>query len=387
MSETGNDCGHLICNNVSEIGHIEEILANILPRLPAKAAVVCKSVSKLWLGLISEPHFPELQLSFSRKNPKYIICPYSDSSDIVTHLYLMEGDGTIDREIPTPGFGNIFSPDIICFLNGLICCVNQDEREDMDIHIFNPTTQEIILLPKGSPSIDTPSVGLVFDPENNKYKLFRFFRDSYELEYGKYKCEVYSSDTATWTAISELKKGPKPNPNCPYYPSYVCVGGRMYWMVSSEVEFGIPDHILSVDMNENFLRIEFPSAMHEWTFLFELKGCLSLLRVDYPVYNPEAIDDIGPSMEIWDLINPEQSVWNLRGTLEIELELEIHYFNSVAAIKEEILFIIRFVDGSHCYCILNLQDYTWVVHYLDDEFDDCSPVAFPFVESLLPCHG
>lgn len=110
MSDAGG--ARVRYDNAAQIGHLEDILINIISRLPLKDAVACKIVAKHWLSMISEPKFSKLQLSHSQKNPNYIICPYPKGSDIVTHLSLMEGDGKIYRTLPLPDFETISSPDM-----------------------------------------------------------------------------------------------------------------------------------------------------------------------------------------------------------------------------------------------------------------------------------
>ncbi|KAI3457715.1 hypothetical protein Pfo_014378 [Paulownia fortunei] len=330
MSEIGSDCARVRCDYVPQIGYIEEILINILARLPVKTVVACKCVAKNWLRLISEPHFPVLQLSWSRKKPKYIICPYPDDSDIVTHLSLMEENGKISQNIPLSGFANICSPEMICFLNGLICSVDEDEDDlnEVNIRIFNPITRDTVLLPRGSPSVVIPSVGIAFDPKSNDFKAFRFFSDSSEEKHVKYKCEVYTSSSTAWRKISEYVERPDHNPFHLFCPYYASIAGIMYWFVWSQEEPGIPVRILSVDMNDKFSETDLPTILHQWRFLIELEGCLSVVHVDYPdFYAPGQQEDPKPYVEIYNLKSRE---CYLRTIAEIDVKY-IHSFNSVAA--------------------------------------------------------
>lgn len=67
MSDAG--CSRVRCDNAAQIGHLEDILINIISRLPLKDAVACKIVKKHWLSMISEPKFAKLQLSHPKKTP------------------------------------------------------------------------------------------------------------------------------------------------------------------------------------------------------------------------------------------------------------------------------------------------------------------------------
>ncbi|KAL0362066.1 UNVERIFIED_CONTAM: F-box protein [Sesamum calycinum] len=333
MSEIGNDRKRFRFDNATQIGYIEEVLINILARLPVKTVVACKTVAKHWLKLISEPQFPVLQLTWSRRKLKYIICPYPEDTDIITHLSLMEENGTISQTLPLSGFENICSPEMFCFMNGLICSMDEDDDlNEVNVRIFNPITQDTLLLPRGSPSLIVPSVGIAFDPKSNEFKAFRFF--------------------------SELK------------------------MKMLKDDPGTPLRILSVDMNDNFTEIELPTLLHQWSFLIEFEGCLSVVLMDYPdSYTASQHEDPRPYLEVYKFKNHK---WSLRAKAEMEL-MDIHSFNSVAARDNEIFLIIRLADDSFCYLIFDMAENSFRTLALSDSFEGYSPVAFPFAESLLKC--
>lgn len=379
MSEVGNECARLRSDYVPSIGYIEEVIINILSRLPVKTVVVCKCVAKHWLRLISEPRFPLLQLSWSKKKPKYIVCPYPEDYDTINHLCLLEDDGRI-IDVPLFGFEEVCSPEITCFLNGLACSVNEDcdGLNEVDINIFNPITRDSILLPRGSPSVVIPSVGISFDPKSNDFKAFRFFSDSSKGEVVKYKCEVYASGSTAWRRISEDVQRPRSSPVHPFCPYYASIAGTIYWFVWSRDRPGAPVRILSVDMNDSFAEINLPTQLHEWSFLTEIEGCLAVVHFN----NPEIYaHDPQPHLEVYKW---ENSRWHLRSKSFIDL-IDVHSFNSIAARDTEIFFIIRHEDESLCYLIFDIVEESYTTLDLDEQFEDYCPVAFPFVESLLKC--
>ncbi|KAK4397699.1 F-box protein [Sesamum angolense] len=381
MSEIGNDRKRFRFDNATQIGYIEEVLINILARLPVKTVVACKIVAKHWLKLISEPQFPVLQLTWSRRKLKYIICPYPEDTDIITHLSLDGGNGKISQTLPLSGFENICSPEMFCFMNGLICSVDEDDDlNEVNVRIFNPITQDTLLLPRGSPSLIVPSVGIAFDPKSNEFKAFRFFSEPSEDEDVKYKCEVYTSRSTAWRRISEDVERPDHNPFHPFPPYYASVAGSLYWFVWSEDDPGTPLRILSVDMNDNFTEIELPTLLHQWSFLIEFEGCLSVVLMDYPdSYTASQHEDPRPYLEVYKFKNHK---WSLRAKAEMEL-MDIHSFNSVAARDNEIFLIIRLADDSFCYLIFDMAENSFRTLALSDSFEGYSPVAFPFAESLL----
>ncbi|KAH6788632.1 hypothetical protein C2S51_003638 [Perilla frutescens var. frutescens] len=355
MSEIGNERALLRSDYVPPIGYIEEVIINILSRLP---------------------------LSWSAKKPKYVICPYPEDYDTINHLCLMEENGIISEDVPLFGFEEVCSPEIMCFLNGLICSVNEDCEglNDVDINIFNPITHDSIVLPRGSPSVQIPSVGIAFDPKSNEFKAFRFFSDSSKGEVVKYKCEVYTSRSTAWRIISEDVQRPYRSNIHPFCPYYASISGAVYWFVWSREKRGTPVRILSVDMNDNFTEIDLPTRLHEWSFLIELEGCLSVVHLTNPeLYPLSQNEDPQPHLEVYKF---ENSQWHLRSKSIIDL-INVHSFNSVAARDTEIFFIIKHEDESVCFLIFDFVEGSFTTLDLEEQFEDYCPVAFPFVESLL----
>lgn len=383
MSDIGNKRALLQSDYVPPIGYMEEVIINILSRLPVKKAVTCKCVAKHWLKLISEPSFPLLQLSWSMKKPKYIICPYPEGCDTISHLCLMEENGIISENVPLFGFEKVCSPEVMCFLNGLVCSVNEDSSglNEVDVTIFNPITHDSIELPRGSISTQIPTVGVAFDPKSNDFKAFRFFSTTPKGEIPKFKCEVYTSGSTAWRKISEENSRPMRSHVHLYCPFYASIAGAVYWFELSQEQAGIPVSINSVDMNESFTEIDLPTQLHEWSFLIELEGCLSVVHLTNPPHPQNQNEDPQPHLEVFKF---ENSQWRLRSKSIIDL-INVHSFNSVAARDTEIFFIIKHEDESICFLIYDLDEGSFTNLDLDEKFEDSCPVAFPFIESLIKC--
>ncbi|KAK9269491.1 hypothetical protein L1049_001266 [Liquidambar formosana] len=390
--------GKLICrrnDNWIKLDFVDDIISNILSRVPVRSLGIWKTVSKHWHTFICSPDFIGLQLSWSRENPIYIIYPYVD--EIMT-LYLLKANGDLEQII-LPGFEDVPFPTMTCSYNGLICCINyacpSPKVTDVDIRICNPATRDVLLLPKGSPSKVEPTIGVAFGSRVNEYKVFRFFEKRIKKEDGKednelietevswgfsYEdwesdsesneeppdCEIYSSITGSWRGIGSVEYRPMG-----YH--YVCVNGIVYWFIGTKYYSTIPVSILSVDMEENFRTIDLPAEATEHSFLVDLQGCLLLIIVG---------DEHDHSLDIWVLQDRNESTWVNRCSSNIPIEAN-ESVNSVSARKNELLFTTSF----H-YFIFNLDDKTWreVIFYAAG-FDTDFSVAFSFTESLLPCNG
>ncbi|KAK2984796.1 hypothetical protein RJ640_004621 [Escallonia rubra] len=354
------------------VEHIEGILENIILRLPVESIISCKAVSRNWYGLISRPEFLKLQLSWSKSDLIYLIFPRDEDSDIVTEVHLME-DFVATSEIMLPGFENLCSPRVICSVNGLICCtidVSPSALIHYEIRICNPITREVLVLPKGCPSAKDPSVGLAFNGDNSEYKIYHFFYDPCD---NHCECEIYSSETGSWRGIGTVSEFPMVNLCSPNSADHIFVSGKLYWLMSSKEDTETPVSILSVSYNEQFSTINLPYEVTAWSFLIDLEGSLSLVCVDET--------EIG--VDIWVLEDHETSRWSLQGSGELDLE-NLAYFDSVVAIKREVFFIIRDLFHTSHYRVYDLDLQAWRTLTFP-RYEGYSPVAFPFVKSLLPC--
>lgn len=344
---------------------IEDIVTNILSRLSVKAITNCKFVCKDWYRLLNSPLFIKAQLNRAKEKPVYIVYPHMY---FLPNVYFMESNGKVIDLIPLPACRDFSSLSMICTFNGLIFCINyvgpsdMTEVSDLDIVICNPATQDVLLLPNGSPSFEDPAVGVAFGPGVNEYKVYRFFCTESETELKLVQYEVYSSITGSWRAMGNVE----------YFPmdsSHVFVNGRVYWFLSSD-EHPVPGSILSVGMDENFQEIKLPDDFVENAFLIDLDGSLSLVT---------AFGDNDVKMSIWVLKDDNESIWEKKCSDCIPVD-PIECVDSVAAQKNE-LFLIT---STH-YLIFNIENKTWTEIDIDDIFEENFPIAFAFTESLLPC--
>lgn len=381
MSGGGSKQAHLGCDYVSNIGHMQDILAKILSNLPVNSVLRCKLVAKFWCQLIREPQFAKLQFSCSPKTLKFILYLSHADSEARKNLSLMDIDGKIYPYVTLPpSLYQNCSLQLICSFNGLIFFTKLVGRDDLGIHICNPATQEVLEVPRGSPSAITPSIGILFDPDKNKYKVLRFFCDAFESEDSNNKCEIYTPDGGDWSRISEVVQCPVANPAFPLFPTHLCVGGRMYWLVWSKEDREIPDHILSIDVDGTLTRLELPendeTGFNLFTFLIEYEGCLALVSVD----GDETYVDV------WSLRNHNKSSWFFQGSAELPLDGFVVGINSIVSIGKELLFIIKpAFETFFVFHFLNVAKMAWRQSGCDFRIGKCEPVAFRFVESLFRC--
>ncbi|XVE50542.1 hypothetical protein DITRI_Ditri01bG0171100 [Diplodiscus trichospermus] len=384
MDETGGGCAHGTPDKWYEVEYAENVLANILARLPVKSLLVCKSVCKHWRQLINCQAFTNLQLLWSKNHSLYIVYPYMD---IIMKLYLVKHSGEITRTIAFPYCNNLSTLTIICSFDGLLCCINYswkvdsgmivEDVTDLEIRICNPATRKALLLPKGSPSEENPSIGVAFGPQINEYKIFRFFCPK-RISLAKRKsnanhrqCEVYSSSTGSWSVIGCVPYCPMHSSHSPLGSNHVFVNGNIYWFIASDEDNMIPGSILTVDIEETLGTIDLPNEVTEHSYLVDLEGHLSLVAV----YDEDGI------VNIWILEDNNEPKWVLKCSDNVPFSND-ECVEFVVARENGIFFIT-----SNYYFIYDLDHRFWRELDLSSISEREFPVAFAYTESLLSCGG
>ena len=360
-------CNKLICTRNENLFDVEDIIINILSRLPVKSLMICKSVSKQWWRLISSPNFTRLQLIRSQENPIYVFYPYSCRCHSEHFLTKIDGETTETL----PGCNRRYFKGMICSFNGLICCINTEGIRcisirtslRLDIHIRNPATREVLLLPQSRGSKESPKIGVAFYPRTNEYKVFQFFNPAGKSHDKHSECEVYSSITGCWKGIGCVA-------HSPWSSNHICINGTVYWFIRSEKNGLIIVSILAVDMEENFSVISIPEEATLHTFLVSFEGCLSLVAGN--VFDKNRFD-------MWILQDSKKSTW-VRKCSDYMPILNIKQVKHVAVQKNEILFASMKQYFFYNMCSRTWREFNWV-----HDFRKRLSIPLAYTESLLPC--
>ncbi|CAH8330682.1 unnamed protein product [Eruca vesicaria subsp. sativa] len=359
----------------------QDVFRDILSRLSVRSICSMKKVNKYWHRSVSGKYFATKQFAQSRKKPSYIACP---SVNKALKLYLLKpGKFSFRHHATVDPSGKIADQcmHMISSFNGLVCCINQVSDEDEDdyqnhqIWICNPSTEETLLLPQGRPSfLAEPSIGVAYGPDISEYKIFRIFSVG-EKNDGEedllLECEVYSSSSGAWRSIGTVLHLPMYVGLSPHRSDHVFAGGKIYWLVSLED----PGIILSVDMEERFGVIElphYPTYLREEdritvaTHLINLGGSLSLvvLHADY--------------FDVWVW---KDASWVLETEYDFPFEGDEIVLSITSSSENEILWVT--------------ESHLWTYHLDTRKWNKRgrpptrfkNPAVFPFTESLLPCTG
>jgi F-box interacting protein len=212
----------------------EDLLMEILSRLPVKSLMRCKCVSKSWYALVTNPSFISKHLKISHNlNRGAAILRLGGGLDQLRLSTLsnetLEVSGDVDLSQwfhDEVSMVSMFGP-----CNGILCLSGtlwnmRDGYSDYDrLVLWNPATRESKMVPPFPRQQDLDfltHIGFGFDPKTNDYKVVRIMNFLFQ------HCEVqvYHLSTNSWRVLDS-----SPNPSYfihpPRFSSYL--NGVYYW--------------------------------------------------------------------------------------------------------------------------------------------------------------
>ncbi|XP_061363804.1 F-box protein At3g07870-like [Gastrolobium bilobum] len=182
----------------------QEILLEILHRLPPKSLVKCTIVCKSWHSLITHPSFIYLHL---RHSPSFLLlqlCNERPYPNILNYTLRRDDffltDSSSVLRLPS-NLEREFSVVGIC--NGLVCITSGEEC--YTLIICNPCVRRYVRLPKPRdyPCLCIACVGFGFDSRTLDYKVVRIVCLLDDKRYGLSPpvVEVYSLATGFWRTL------------------------------------------------------------------------------------------------------------------------------------------------------------------------------------------
>ncbi|PON54139.1 F-box domain containing protein [Parasponia andersonii] len=257
----------------------EEVMVEILLRLPLKSLMRFKSVCNSWHDLITDPSFINKHLLLNANNGK------TSSSTTLILRWTLQGlslddilkcnfseDHRHDKQVLS--LVTIFDRDDDDDNNDQIPCVLEELNMPLipsdTIFLCNPSLREFKLI--SAPCLPThfasAEFGFGYDPKANDYKFVRILNGA---DYGvgsnmASRAQVYSLGTDSWREI-------KMDTKVRYYRGRrkgVYLRGVYYWWINALPYYN--DMILSFDMcDERFQRIPLPDEVQrfgaEWRSL------------------------------------------------------------------------------------------------------------------------
>uniref|UniRef100_A0A0E0E150 F-box domain-containing protein n=1 Tax=Oryza meridionalis TaxID=40149 RepID=A0A0E0E150_9ORYZ len=226
----------------------DELVYEILLRLPVKTLSRSKSVCRAWRATISSPSFiraylKQQQSAISRheQKPSFLIAPHtldsvihdepwpSTFSNTITFYRWQEGrdDAHLVRATDLHGeFGSVYG---MSHCDGLVMFPT-----DTRLYVFNPATGkgDVLKLPDGQKS-RFQTAGLGLDLGTNTYKVVRSFNRSIDFNQQAHDAagmEVFtiSSRDSCWRTVAE-------DPPYPVTAHPMYFKGSLYWHICKEL--------------------------------------------------------------------------------------------------------------------------------------------------------
>ncbi|GFP90676.1 F-box/kelch-repeat protein at3g23880 [Phtheirospermum japonicum] len=273
----------------------EDIITEILLRLPVKSLLRFRCVSKSWLFFISSYRFAKEHLKISTKNNVYIhdrlifgsrtlsidLCTCSIQSIIEASNSAVQIYPAISDNFPLPfdrvQFDYPFAePDDVIWLvgscNGLVCV----HLSPNTIFLWNPTTRKLKRLPDSGTDLDVEYYGISFafgyDELHDDYKVVEFFGGERVAGVFETQVKVYSLRANSWKTLSNWPGGDT------FGGTGKFLNGALHWSVCSfdwPAEWVIVSHDLATD---TFTEVPLPKLDDDdvRVELKILKGCLAL---------------------------------------------------------------------------------------------------------------
>lgn len=257
----------------------DEVVIQILARLPVKCLFRAKTVCKLWNRLASEEFFVQLYNEMAARNPKLL-------AEIIYSTEASPSLICVDNSMGASGISLDFLNDRVKIrgsCNGLLCC--SSITEDGVYYVCNPMTRKFRLLPEinemRSAMFDAHEeltfFGLACDLSANKFSVVLVTQ---KVENSNHRQEmmltslIFDSVSNEWRKLTSVEEDyivniPK--------SQVVCVNNALYWLTWS-------DNILVLDLScDAWRKITLPSELKpvpgKALHLLELDGCLSVIQV------------------------------------------------------------------------------------------------------------
>lgn len=283
----------------------DEVIIQVLARLPVKSLFRAKTVCKLWYKLSSDKYFVQLYNEVATKN-SMVLVEVSDSPELESSLICADNLRGVS-ELSLDFLKGRVKVRASC--NGLLCCSSIPDKGVY--YVCNPMTREFRLLPRSRerpvtrfyPDGEATLVGLGCNLSVQKFSvvLAGYHRTFGHRPDGTFICMVFDSDTNKWRKFVSFQddRFTLMNRN-----QVVFVHGSLHWLTSG------CSYILSLDLNcDVWRKISLPDEViyraGNRAHLLELDGCLSVIQIS------EAW------MKIWAMKDYESEQWHLEDRVSL----------------------------------------------------------------------
>ncbi|PWA79379.1 F-box associated domain, type 1 [Artemisia annua] len=264
----------------------ENVMYNVLSRLPVKTIIHCKCVCKDWQNLILDSYFVDLHLSRSREglmihhlshqnalsDGKTGFLKFVETEDEADHHRMLR-DLVMSIDLNGANLFPYTTKVLVGSVNGLICLWEYGGRKGDNTYICNPITREYMMLPKQNFHTNTYcEVRYGFGvSRKGEYKVIRMFERSKSPN--PVEVEVYTLGTNHWRTLDQ---GPVYVKRHDHVMDGLLLNGYVHWMDS--------DILFAFDLDNEKFHLFGPTPRRQresFSFLGVLKGCVSRFSWSY----------------------------------------------------------------------------------------------------------
>ncbi|GFS45615.1 hypothetical protein Acr_00g0097050 [Actinidia rufa] len=268
----------------------EDVLVNVLARLPIEIIVRCTLVCKLWFSLITGSNFISYHLNRTITNNKgHLLIRYCTDEPRKEYCSLrFDSNNTCDEYKRFDFPFTFLHPyiDVVGSCNGLICLSDYQFRYNLGIYLWNPCIRKVVAIQ--SPNVTLRShgsfmhaLGFGFDSVSNDFKVVRIVHlASVEVPP---EVEVYTMKSGCWKNISDKALRYMVD----VHSRQAFVNGAAHWLASTLTgENNFRNLILLFDMSrEVFQEMPVPESVYRvdgWmgeTSLVAFRESISLIKL------------------------------------------------------------------------------------------------------------
>jgi F-box interacting protein len=299
----------------------DDVIVNILSRLPAEYVMQCRRVCKKWRALTSSPYFVELHIKrgamatpfslFMNWRDRYNCCTPKNLK-FLNFLYEDHGKGEILRKVRSQKFWNEmakFEPTLLGSCDGLLLFVARyidacPSSRDYKAFVLNPVTQELVVLHFPFPIEGTN--GIYRDPSTHEYKVV--FTDSWCHSISFY---IYSLKSMQYKWIMHTEDYVVHVNN----PCAISMNGSLHWLVSP-TKLGKHDCKLILTFNTECEEVDFhPHPGSSKSYCSEGHGHMHIVGTNENLWFFNVLSE--EKIDVWVLRDYDSWTWEVRNSVKL----------------------------------------------------------------------
>ncbi|KAL2459246.1 F-box/kelch-repeat protein [Forsythia ovata] len=236
----------------------QEIMEDILSRLPAKYIAQFRCVSNPWRTLLSDPQFINTHLINRHTKENLILISPNQSLYTITNL-------AVSRKLSfQPELSDTWT-EVVGSCNGLVLLVNEEE----DKFLVNPTTLKQVKIRDSPLALNKRKSswmhGFGYDVSSDDYKIVTLsYYDPEDVNQPDTFVDVYSVKRGVWRRL-------EPSPYSHTFPDLspgAFVNGSIHWLATTS-KSSYTSVIAAFDLvDEKFKEIPAPGCLDETVFVF-----------------------------------------------------------------------------------------------------------------------